>query len=532
MRDLKALRVRGEQHGVLPNHASTAQGGKADIAALAGASVAITDALRCFLQRHAAAGSSRLAEHQCRAGGGIDLHPVMHFQHLNIKVGIEGFGNAARDGGQQVNSHTHITGLDDGRVASGGVQGGMVGLAQARGADDVHDASVGREPRKRDGRLGDREIEHGIDRGKDLQGVIRDENARWPNPGQHARVLPEQTGALLLDGAGQCRAFGGADGFDELAAHAAGGTRYGNLHGGHILESDIGPLLQGHDRAAQVADMKLMLSILAALALATPVSPAFADTRPGALPDLRVTTGKHNIAEAWFADATTRYQHYVLGSNYEAATLMVRLRDGKTLKLTLPDTAVFEDREPRFADLDGDGTDEMVVVKSYLSSGAALAIVAVRDGALQIIAETPPTGRANTWRNPAGIADFDGDGRLDIAEVQMPHVLGKLRVWTLRDGKLVEIATTDNVSNHQGGSPHLRLAAVADVDGDGTPDLIIPTLDRSAVRVITLKGGLRELARKALPGKAVSNVAVAQAGRAFTVTYGGTITAVIEARSR
>jgi hypothetical protein len=145
-----------------------------------------------------------------------------------------------------------------------------------------------------------------------------------------------------------------------------------------------------------------------------------AETKPpGALPDLRIATGAGRIAEAWFADPTTRYKHFVLGANYEAASLVVRLRDGTTRKLQLPSDSVFEDREPRLADLDGDGIDEIIVVRTYLDRGAALAVVALRDDKLKIIAETPPTGRPNTWRNPAGIADFDGDGRLDIAEVQM-----------------------------------------------------------------------------------------------------------------
>ena len=91
---------------------------------------------------------------------------------------------------------------------------------------------------------------------------------------------------------------------------------------------------------------------------------------PGAIADLRVARGAGTIAEAWLADSTTRYRHFVLGSRYEAASLMVRLRDGKLLRLTLPEDSVFEDRQPRLADLDGDGVDEIVLVRSYLRRGA------------------------------------------------------------------------------------------------------------------------------------------------------------------
>ena len=223
------------------------------------------------------------------------------------------------------------------------------------------------------------------------------------------------------------------------------------------------------------------------------------------LPDHRTARGDKNISEAWLANPTTRYRHFVLGSPYEAASLCARLRDGRVLQFTLPDTSVFEDRQPRLADLAGDGTDTIIVVHTRLDRGAALAVIGVVAEKLQIIAETPPTGRPHTWINVAGIADFDGDGRLDIAYVQMPHVLGKLRLWTLKNGRLVEIASLSDTSNHMAGSRDLGLAVVADFDGDGVADLAVPSLDRRSLRFISFRSGVRELARKPLAAPAVGN---------------------------
>jgi hypothetical protein len=220
------------------------------------------------------------------------------------------------------------------------------------------------------------------------------------------------------------------------------------------------------------------------------------------LPDGKIARGSRNIVAAWFSDPTPRYRHFVLGSEHEAGTLVVSTSDRRVLRLTLPPDSVFEDREPRIADVDGDGQDEVIVVRSYIKSGAALAIAAVRGNALEIAAETPPIGPFR-WLNPAGVGDLDGDGRPDIALVRTPHAGGELRILTWREGRLVETQAEDDVSNHARGSRHLRLSAMADFNNDGVVDLAIPSRTRHEIRFLSFKGGrLREIDRIPLPAAA------------------------------
>ena len=165
----------------------------------------------------------------------------------------------------------------------------------------------------------------------------------------------------------------------------------------------------------------------------TPAQPRLPE---GALLDGKVATGAGDIARAWLAEPTTRYDHGILGDKIEAGSLVIETRNGKRQTVRLNTDAVFEDLEPRIVDLDRDGHNEIVVVKSYLKRGSSLAVVAQRRGKYEIVAETPPLGAAHRWLDPAGIADFNGDGKIDIALVRQPHVIGSLELWSWGGGAL------------------------------------------------------------------------------------------------
>jgi hypothetical protein len=250
-------------------------------------------------------------------------------------------------------------------------------------------------------------------------------------------------------------------------------------------------------------------SRIALIPVSAPAKPALPD---GALPDGRVATGKHDIVRAWLAEPTTRYDHGILGDAIEASSLVIETRDHARHVVRLNDDAVFEDLEPRLADLDGDGHDEIVVVKTNLKRGSSLAVIARRNGKYDIVAETPPLGAPHRWLDPAGIADFNGDGKTDIALVRQPHVVGSLELWTWHDGHLAKAAEFPDVANHIAGTRAIHMAAVADFDGDGIADLAVPSLDRTRLRFIAFATKTHEIASVPLPSKATTDIGVIASG--------------------
>ena len=235
-----------------------------------------------------------------------------------------------------------------------------------------------------------------------------------------------------------------------------------------------------------------------------PTNPVTHTPPPGGdmLPDGVVTQGQNNIRRAWLTGPTDRYGHSVLGDAIEASGVAAELSGGRVTRFELGADAVFEDRLTRFADMNGDGKDEILVVKSYLKRGGALTALTIAGGKLIVAGEAPPIGRANRWLNPIGAADFDGDGKMEAAVVITPHIGGSLTLYRLQAGRLVKAYAADGFSNHAIGSRELGLSAILDANGDRVPDIAVPDARRHAIRVVTFaQGRFAELEHLHVPGK-------------------------------
>lgn len=196
------------------------------------------------------------------------------------------------------------------------------------------------------------------------------------------------------------------------------------------------------------------------------------------------------IDAAMLQDPTDRYPHRVLGPIPEHTTLLVVLTDGRDLAVRHAPGMVFEDIAPRLVDVTGDGMREVLVVESHDLQGARLAIYGMNDGNLVLRAATPFIGQRFRWIGVSGAADLSGDGAIEIALVDRPHLARVLRVWRVdADGPelaLTQIASLSGLSNHRIGDPYIS----GGIRNCGErPEIILANTDWSRIVGITLEAG-------------------------------------------
>lgn len=237
-----------------------------------------------------------------------------------------------------------------------------------------------------------------------------------------------------------------------------------------------------------------------------PVLPVLAAKR---LPDSQVATGSKDIAWAWLGTPTMRYPHKALGASTHASSLhvLVNVAGSKQQEIVheLPFNRVFEDRLPRLVDLDGDGRDEIVLIESDALRGSATVVYGVQSvktakasdkkPILAELARSAQTGSTFRWLNPVGVADFDGDGKLDVASVITPHVGGLLTLYRYAPPKLEPFAQAMDTSNHRMGDLEQQVAVIVEQKGI-RPTIIVPDMQLKALHALRWEapGQWKELA--------------------------------------
>lgn len=211
---------------------------------------------------------------------------------------------------------------------------------------------------------------------------------------------------------------------------------------------------------------------------------------------LAAPAAAQGVVEARYEDPTSRYDHGILGDAIEYGTLALRLSDGRRIRIVLPETRVFEDTAPRLADLDGDGQPEVIAVETDLVLGARLSVY----GPAGLIAANDFIGRRHRWLAPVGAADLDGDGFVEIAYVDRPHLAKTLMIWRFRDGGLEFVTRLEGYTNHRIGDPDIA-GGIRDC-GAG-PEIVLADAGWTGLAAIRLGGNLltaRDISSDASPG--------------------------------
>ena len=191
---------------------------------------------------------------------------------------------------------------------------------------------------------------------------------------------------------------------------------------------------------------------------------------------------------AWYTDPTDAYDHGILGDALEPTRLhvwSVATSAQCGLSVAAGPGHVFEDTAPRLADVDGDGRAEVIAVRTSLTKGAQLVVYAVRGDGLRLIATTPYIGQPHRWLAPVAAADLDGDGRVEIAYVDRPHLAKVLRVWRWTGSGLREVAAAEGVTVHRIGETDI---AGGLRDCGAGPEMVVASGDWSRLLAVRLSG--------------------------------------------
>lgn len=213
------------------------------------------------------------------------------------------------------------------------------------------------------------------------------------------------------------------------------------------------------------------------------------------------------IVLASYSSPVDRYGHFALGRPHEYSRVEVTSDTGQTISFTLPAHEVFEDLSPRIVKLAENEPAELLTIVSAHDTGSRLMMFRLRNGALEMSAQSAAIGTPNRWLNPVGVADLDGDGQAEISAVITPHIGGILKVYRRQGQNLIEISSLSGFSNHAYRTAELALSTPIMINGKMR--LMVPDSTRQRIRFVALEEDqLVEIGQCSLPSQVTGPVKV------------------------
>lgn len=233
-----------------------------------------------------------------------------------------------------------------------------------------------------------------------------------------------------------------------------------------------------------------------------------------ALRDARPVVNSEGLIALYTGATNERYIHGVLGDDFEAASLVVlnvsETEFGIVAQIDLEGEDVFEGISPFWADINEDGTQDLVTTISN-STGTWIRVY-LFDGEqfMETVVDSPSTGQPNRWRHQLAFGAFGPEGENELVAVRTPHLGGIVEFfrYNAETNTLDLAAEQAGYTSHVIGSINMDMAVGGDFNGDGQLEMILLSQDRTRViSVQHMADGVREMWVLPAGSRVVTNMA-------------------------
>jgi len=247
-----------------------------------------------------------------------------------------------------------------------------------------------------------------------------------------------------------------------------------------------------------------------------------------ALRDSRPVVSSTGLIAVYVGATNQRYVHGILGDNYEGSGLAVLQltanQFGVVKRTDLQGEDVFEGISPFWADVNGDGTDDLVTTVSNSTVGSWIRVYLFDGKDFTAEINSTPLGQDSRWIHQIAFGPFGPNGENEIAAVRTPDINGAVQFlrYNTETSALDTVGEAEGYTSHMIGSINVDMAVAGDFNGDGHPELVLPSQDRTRIAGVQHTAeGVREMWSLPVNGRIVTNLsAVVLNDGSLALAYG------------